>query len=78
MAQCGGHGGDLPGNISSSTTVSIRDSKRYAVVNPNGQGKHRRLWPNTASKQKPLYRSEEQRKCFGFYNFIRKRFRRVI
>lgn len=74
----GGHGGDLPGNVSGSTTVSIRDCKRYAVVNPKGQGKHQRLRPHTAIKDKSMYWTEEQKKCFGFYNFIRKRFRRIV
>ena len=78
MAQQFHNGGKHGAPYAASVTVSIRDSKRYAVVNPKGQGKHRRLRPNTASKHNPLYWSEEQKKCFSFYNFIRKRFRRVV
>lgn len=78
MAQQFHNGGKHGAPGAASVTVSIRDRKRYAVVNPAGQGKHRRMRPNRASKYKLLYWTDDQKNCFSFYNFIRKRFRRVV
>lgn len=78
MAQQFHNGGKHGAPGAASVTVSVRDSRRYAIINPAGQGIHKRYRRNTLAKAKPIYWTEEQKRCFSFYNFIHRRFRRVM
>ena len=78
MAQQFHNGGKHGANYAGSVTVSIRDSKRYAVINEPGMGKHKRSRKNYHSKVKPIFFTEQQKECFKMYNWVRKRFTQVM
>lgn len=78
MAQQFHNGGHHGANYAGSVTVSIRDSKRYAVINEPGMGKHKRSRGNYRSKVKPIFFTDQQKECFKMYNWIRKRFTQVV